>query len=224
MNRKLAIDRFEDTDIYPVTCEALSSGRSNLDVLGEMIKGGAGIIQLREKHYSARDLYPLAVAFRKVTADAGVLLIINDHIDIALAVEADGVHLGQEDLPIPVARKLAPELLIGASTHSREEALQAEKEGADYINIGPIFPTKTKEKVARFLGPESITTISAGIQVPFSVMGGINATNIDTVLGRGARHVAVVTAITKAPDIAGSVRMLRSLFPGKSQNPTTEPA
>lgn len=216
MNKESIVARFKTIDIYPVTCETLSSGRSNLDVLDEVIKGGARIIQLREKHYPVRDLYHLAVAFRKVTATAGLLLIINDHIDIALAVEADGVHLGQDDLPIPVARKLAPELLIGASSHGLEEAIQAEKDGADYVNIGPIYPTETKEKVARFLGPEAIPTISAGIQVPFTVMGGIKATNIDTVLSRGARHVAVVTAITQAPDIAESVRMLRRKFPGQS--------
>jgi len=216
VNREALVDRFKDIDIYPVTCESLSAGRSNVDVLREVIRGGARIIQLREKHYSARDLYPLAVTFRRITADAGILLIINDHIDIALAVEADGVHLGQEDLPIPVARRLAPGLLIGASTHCPEEARQAERDGADYINIGPIYPTKTKEKVARFLGPKAIPAISAGIRVPFTVMGGMNESNLDTVLAQGARRVAMVTAITQAPDIAEAVRMLRDRFPNPS--------
>jgi thiamine-phosphate pyrophosphorylase len=104
---------------------------------------------------------------------------------------------------------LAPELLIGASTHSLEQALQAEKDGADYINIGPIFSTKTKEGVGRSLGPKAITEISPQIQVPFTVMGGISEDNIDQVLAEGARRVAMVTAITKAEDIAAKVRLLR---------------
>jgi len=130
-------------------------------------------------------------------------------VDIALGVEADGVHLGQEDLPVQVARKLAPELLIGASTHSLEQALQAEKNGADYINIGPIFSTKTKEGMGRSLGPEAISEISPQIKVPFTVMGGINEDNIEQVLAKGARRVAMVTAITKAADIAAIVKSLK---------------
>jgi thiamine-phosphate pyrophosphorylase len=137
------------------------------------------------------------------------LLIINDHLDIALAVDADGVHLGQEDLPVQVARKLAPDLLIGASTHSLEQALEAEKSGADYVNIGPIFSTKTKEGVERSLGPEAIAEISRQIVVPFTVMGGISEANIDQVLAQGARMVAMVSAITKAEDIAKKVSFLK---------------
>ena len=162
MNRQMRKEKFLQVDLYPVTCERLSAGRSNLDVLEAAIRGGAKIIQLREKELAARDLYRMALAFRKVTADAGMLLIINDRIDIALAVDADGVHLGQEDLPLSAARRIAPELLIGISSHSREEALKAQDGGADYVNIGPIFPTRTKEGVTRFLGPEAIPGIASG--------------------------------------------------------------
>jgi thiamine-phosphate pyrophosphorylase len=200
---------FEQVDVYPVTCERLSEGRSNLEVLEAVIQGGSKIIQLREKEYPKRDLYNLALKFREITTRGRVLLIINDHVDIALAVDADGVHLGQEDLPLQVARKLAPELLIGASTHSLQQALQAEKDGADYVNIGPIFPTKTKDGVGRSLGPKAISEISPQIKVPFTVMGGINAENIDQVLAEGARRVAMVTAITRAADIAAKVRSLK---------------
>lgn len=200
---------FKNIDVYPVTCEKLSAGRSDIDVLEEVIRGGAKIIQLREKEFAKRDLYLLALEFRTITAEADVLLIINDYLDIALAVEADGVHLGQDDLPIKAAAKLAPELLIGASSHSLEEAVQAEEDGADYINIGPIFPTKTKEKVARFLGPKAIASISPRINLPFTVMGGINATNIGQVISQGAKRIAMVTAITKADDIAETVRLLK---------------
>lgn len=217
MNRAARKSKFLDIDLYPVTCERLSAGRSNLEILEGVIRGGAKIIQLREKECSKRDLYRLALAFREITRKAGVLLFINDHLDLAMAVEADGVHLGQDDLPVTAARKLAPELLIGASTHSLEEALQAQDDGADYINIGPIFPTKTKEGVHRELGPEAIRTISAAVRLPFTVMGGINETNIEQVLAQGARRVAMVTAITQAPEIAEQVRKLRERIRGYQQ-------
>ena len=209
MKREARIKLFQQVDVYPVTCEGLSQGRSNLQVLEAVIQGGARIIQLREKDYPKKDLYNLALKFKEITSRAGVLLIINDHVDIALGVEADGVHLGQEDLPVQVARKLAPELLIGASTHSLEQALQAEKNGADYINIGPIFSTKTKEGMGRSLGPEAISEISSQIKIPFTVMGGINEDNIEQVLAKGARRVAMVKAITKAADIAAKVKSLK---------------
>jgi thiamine-phosphate pyrophosphorylase len=210
MNRTERIAGFQQVDIYPVTCELLSAGRSDLEVLEAVIRGGARIVQLREKEYATRDLYQLAMDFRKITARSGVLLIINDRVDIALAVDADGVHLGQDDLPLTVARSLAPEMLIGASTHSLEEALQAQQDGADYINIGPIFPTRTKEGIEHFLGPEAIATIGSKVRVPFSVMGGITESNIDHVLARGARRVAMVSAITQADDIAATVKSLRT--------------
>ncbi len=211
--RLTRIKMFEDIDVYPVTCEKLSDGRSDIDVLEGVIQGGAKIIQLREKELEKRDVYLLALKFREMTTEAGVLLIINDYLDIALAVDADGVHLGQDDLPVDAARELAPQLIIGASTHSTEEAAEAEKQGADYINIGPIFPTKTKEKVGKFLGPEGIPAIRPSVSVPFTVMGGINGSNIDRVVEQGARRIAMVTAITKAPDIAEAVRDLRKRIP-----------
>lgn len=209
MNKNIRKSLFESVDIYPVTCEELSGGRTNIEVLEAVIRGGAKIIQLREKDCSSRDLYETARKFREITAKAGVLLIINDRLDIALASEADGVHLGQDDLPLVAARKLAPDMLIGVSTHSLEEALVAQQQGADYINIGPIFPTKTKAGIEKFLGPDAITEITQRIKIPFTVMGGINESNIDKVLAKGARRVAVVTAVTRASDITGAVKHLR---------------
>jgi thiamine-phosphate pyrophosphorylase len=209
MNREMRQRRFQEVDLYPVTCERLSDGRTNVDVLRAVIAGGARIIQLREKECSRKDLYELACRFREMTEPAGVLLIINDHVDVALAVGADGVHLGQEDLPVAAARKLAPELLIGASSHSLEEALKAQADGADYVNIGPIFPTSTKSGISRILGPEAIGAIGPQLAVPFTVMGGINSSNLDQVLSQGARRIAMVTAITRAPDLADTVRRLR---------------
>jgi thiamine-phosphate pyrophosphorylase len=209
MERQRRKEMFQQVDVYPVTCERLSVGRSNLDVLEGIIQGGARIIQLREKEYHAKDLYHLALKFRQITTDAGILLIINDHVDIALAVEADGVHLGQKDLPLQVARNLAPDLLIGASTHSLEEALQAQKDGADYINVGPIFPTKTKKEAEDSLGPDAILRIGPYVKIPLTVMGGINESNIDQVLTKGVQRVAMVTAIIKAEKIAEKVSFLK---------------
>ena len=117
--------------------------------------------------------------------------------------------MGQEDLPIEAARKFAPELIIGASSHSLKEALKAEKVGADYVNIGPIFPTKTKADAVRFLGPEAIVEIGPQLTVPFTTMGGITPDNIHSVLKAGARRVAMITGITRAADITQRVRQLR---------------
>jgi thiamine-phosphate pyrophosphorylase len=215
MNRLIRKTMFEAVDLYPVTCEKLSAGRSNLDVLEGVVRGGARIIQLREKEATSREFYDMAVRFRQITSRAGILLIINDRLDIALAVDADGVHLGQEDLPVDAARKLGPELIIGASTHSLEEALRARDAGADYVNIGPIFPTSTKTGVRDFLGPEAISAIGPRLGIPFTVMGGIHERNLDEVLRHGARKVAMVTEITQALDIARKVRSLRSRIRGQ---------
>lgn len=209
MNREKRVEMFRRVDVYPVTAERLSEGRSNLEVLEGLVRGGAKIVQLREKDRSGSDFYHLALRFREITAEAGMLLIINDRLDIALAVDADGVHLGQDDLPIAAAREIAPDLILGASTHSLEEAFQAQRDGADYVNIGPIFPTKTKEGVGETLGPEAISEISPHIDIPFTVMGGINESNIDQVLAQGARRIAMVTAITRAGDIAERVSGFR---------------
>lgn len=209
MQRAERIRLFKEADLYPVTCERLSNGRSNLEVLEAAIRGGAKVIQLREKERGKGEIYRQALRFRERTAAAGMLLIINDHLDVALAVGADGVHLGQEDLPLPAARRIAPDLLLGASSHSRMEALRAQTEGADYVNIGPIFPTATKAGVARVLGPEAIGEIAPVLSVPFTVMGGIHGGNIDRVLAAGARRIVVVTAVTQAPDMAAAVAALR---------------
>jgi thiamine-phosphate pyrophosphorylase len=201
--------RFAEIDIYPVTCEALSAGRSDAEVLEGLAEGGARIVQLRDKAAPPRVLYDKALHFRHVTRAHGMLLIINDHIDIAMAVDADGVHLGCEDFPLEAARHLMPDRIIGASTHNVGEAKLATSLDVDYINIGPIFATKTKDGLHEFLGPAAIAEISAHTHLPFTVMGGINADNIDDVVAAGARRIAMVTALTKAPDIAAATRRMR---------------
>jgi thiamine-phosphate pyrophosphorylase len=208
-NKSQRLKAFQQIDLYPVTDQGLSLGRTDLEVLEGLIAGGARIVQLREKHFSKKEFHQLAQAFREKTVQTGMLLIINDHLDIALSCGADGVHLGQDDLPLAVAKKLAPELIIGVSTHNIEEALKAQEQGADYVNIGPIFATSTKELSMTPLGPGMIQKISPHLKIPFTVMGGINRSNIEQVIQAGARRIAVVTAVTKAEDIGQAVRELR---------------
>jgi thiamine-phosphate pyrophosphorylase len=212
MDRSSRQKLFAEVDLYPVTCAGLSAGRTNLEVVEAVISGGARIVQYREKNLSDGERFSQALAMRKLTARTGALLIINDRIDVALAAGADGVHLGQGDLPVAAARQLAPELLIGASTHSLDDAITAQEAGADYVNIGPIFPTTTKEGLQDFLGPEAVAEIGPRLNVPFTVMGGITAGNMKEVLVRGARRIAVVTAVTEAADIAAAVRSLREII------------
>jgi thiamine-phosphate pyrophosphorylase len=203
------MEAFNDVDIYPVTCEALSNGRTDIEVLDALLSGGTRIIQLRDKESSKSELLKKAALFRKKTQEHGCLLIINDHIDIALAVEADGVHLGQCDFPIKDARHLMPDKLIGASTHSREDAITAESKGASYYNIGPVYPTATKGGLSTFLGPNAIPEFSEGIDCPFTVMGGIKSTHFTELARAGARRIAMVTELTLADDIEHHFKEMR---------------
>lgn len=201
--------RFNETDLYVVITEKMCKGRASEFVLEECLKAGVRLVQFREKECEDKDKYKKAKMFRKITNDYGALLIIDDRIDIALMVDADGAHLGQGDLPISEARRIAPDLIIGASTHSLEQALRAQEEGASYVNIGPIFPTQTKTTSVSPLGVETLEKIAPHLKIPFTCMGGIKLDNIDEVLKRGAKHIAVVTAITEAEDIQLTVKQLR---------------
>jgi len=200
---------FDKIDLYTVTCEELSNGRTNYDVLDAVIKGGGKIIQLRDKKCSKNNFLKMAKKIREITANAGVLLIINDYIDVAVEIDADGVHLGQKDFPIAEARALSLDLIIGSSSHNLEEAVTAQNNGADYVNIGPIFQTNTKKHL-KVTGVEMIKEIAPHLTIPFTVMGGIKTTNVREVLKTGAKKIAVVTAVTMADDMAMAVRELRA--------------
>lgn len=201
--------RFEETDLYVVITGAFCAGRDPLDVLDACLDAGVRLVQFREKDLDGGALHARAAAFRERTAAAGALLIVDDRVDIALAAGADGVHLGQSDLPLAAARRIAPDLLLGASTHDPNEADAAQDADADYVNIGPIFATQTKDVPTGVVGPDMIDAIRPRLRVPFTVMGGIKAHNIGEVLARGARHPAVVTAVTAAPDPRAAARELR---------------
>jgi thiamine-phosphate pyrophosphorylase len=209
---KQSSEIFKSADIYLVISSEFTLGRSVVDVFAEAAAAGTGIIQLREKHKSKKFLYDTAVACRQIAEKYNTLLIIDDEIDIALAAGADGVHLGQEDLPVAEARRIAPQLFYGVSTHNTAEAVAAEKEGANYINIGPIYRTGTKELAMPPLGVGAIKEISALVNLPFSVMGGIKEDKFGELITGGAKVLAMVTEITTAPDISAKVQSLKSVY------------
>ena len=152
-----------------VITESFCADRSSLETLDACLAAGVKLVQLREKDLCDRDLYLLALAWRERTENAGALFILDDRVDMALAVDADGVHLGQGDLPLDVARRIAPGLILGASSHSLHEALAAQDTGADYVNIGPIFATQTKAVATGAVGPELISEIRPHLRVPFTL-------------------------------------------------------
>lgn len=206
MKKKELFQRFGQVDIYPVTCEPLSNGKTDEEILEEVIQGGARIIQLRDKTSDKSRFYKKAATFREITAKNNILLIINDDVDTAERVNADGVHLGQDDTPLDEARKRLPEKIIGISSHNPEEARIAQEAGADYVNIGPVYSTKTKDGVCAAVGIDMIKEIAPTLRIPFTVMGGIKLDNLQPVLEAGARKVAVVTAITQSNNIPKTVQ------------------
>ncbi len=208
--------RFTQAGLYVVITESFCAGRSALDVLDACLDAGVRLVQFREKEGSVLSLYRRACEFRERTAQAGALLIIDDRVDLALAVGADGVHLGTEDLPIAAARRIAPDLILGASSHDLPEALAAQEAGASYVNIGPIYATQTKQVPTGVIGLDAITAIAPHLRIPFTCMGGIKEHNADAVLARGAQTLAVVTAVTAADDAgAAASRLLAKIRAGR---------
>ena len=192
--------------IYPVSCEPLAKGRSNIEWLEAVLAGGAKMVQLRDKHSDDLALYRKALVFREMTNKAGALFIVNNRVDIALLVKADGVHLGNTDLPAREVRKLAPHLIIGVSCNRPEHAASAKERGASYFNIGPLFKTETKKKLTPFLGPDAIQEFAALCDLPFTVMGGVKLDHVEQLVAGGAHRIAVVTALTQAKDIAAETK------------------
>ncbi len=191
---------FRDAGLYLVTSAEHSAGRTTENIATSALRAGLRLVQLREKNIRDRELFETARRLRMLTMRHDALLIINDRVDIALAVQADGVHLGQDDFPLAEARRLAPEMIIGVSSHNAAEAATAQREGASYVNIGPLFPTSTKEWSDDFLGIEGLRKIAPAVDIPFTVMGGIKLKHVPELLAAGARTIAVVSAVTAAPD------------------------
>lgn len=210
--RDLVRDAIAAGTLYCITALPLAQGRSTLDVVAAMLAGGARIVQYREKRVSRLQAYQECLAIRRMTRAAGAALVVNDHVDLALAVEADGVHLGQDDLPVEAARRLVgPRLALGLSTHGPAQAEAALGLPVDYIGVGPVFPTTTKEDVCAPVGLAAVRH-AAGLPLPFVAIGGIGRANLAEVLAAGARTVAMVREVVTAPDIAARVREVQGML------------
>jgi len=195
------VRRTPDYSVYLVTDRALAGPRSVEEVVALAVEGGATIVQLREKSGSSRQLLSEARRLKELLDRVGRPLVINDRLDIALASGAAGVHLGQDDLSCAEARRIAgPDLWIGVSVATVEEAIAAERDGADYLGVGPIYPTPTKADAGPAIGLEGLRQIRAAVHLPLVAIGGIHAGNAAEVIRAGADGVAVVSAIMAADD------------------------
>ena len=204
--------------IYGITAEKFSNGRTNVEVVRQMLAGGIRIIQYREKrpYKSFAEMLAECRAIRALTRATGALFIVNDHPSLALLADADGVHVGQDDLPVAEVRRLVgPHRLIGLSTHDPDQAAAAVTAGADYIGVGPLFATQTKDDVCAPVGLGYLEHAVATCPLPFVAIGGIKEHNIAAVAATGVRTCAVVSAITGAEDIAGVVQRLRKALMDK---------
>lgn len=191
---------FPATKVYPIT-DVRISGLSHADQVARLIQGGAKLIQLREKYLPPRDFFPQAEAAIRVARERNARIIINDRVDIALALKADGVHLGQDDLPVDAARTILGEnALIGYSTHNLSQALQARTLPIDYLAVGPIFETPSKNDSEPTVGLEALREIRDLVpDLPLVAIGGITAKNLQTTLRAGASCVAVISAVLGNP-------------------------
>ncbi|PKM93307.1 MAG: thiamine phosphate synthase [Firmicutes bacterium HGW-Firmicutes-1] len=211
-SKRKIIKDIMDQEIYCITAEMYSNGRSNIEMVTEMVKAGAKIIQYREKEKKLKDKYEECKLIRAITHEAGVTFIVNDDLDIAILVGADGVHIGQDDLPIEQVRRLVgDEMIIGLSTHSALQAQDAVERGADYIGVGPIFKTATKKDVCDPVGYKYLDYVVQNIEIPFVAIGGIKEQQIAEVVKHGAKCIALVTDITGAENVKDKMRRLKKL-------------
>ncbi len=198
-------------DLCVVTDARLSRGRGHVQVAEAALRGGATMIQLREKEASTRSLVTAGEQLRAMTRGAGVPLIVNDRIDVTLAVDADGAHVGQDDMPAALSRRLiGPGRLLGVSTTTLDEALCGEQDGADYLGVGPIFPTGSKADAAPPTGLDGLAAVAAQVRIPVIAIGGIRIENVEAVIEAGADGVAVISAVVSAADIESAARLLRA--------------
>jgi thiamine-phosphate pyrophosphorylase len=190
-----------DYSLYLVTDRALSLGRSNLEVIQAAVRGGVTLVQLREKEATTKEFYQEGLKIRAYLKARDIPLIINDRIDMALALDAEGVHLGQEDMPIDAARKiLGPQKIIGASVFTPEEAKIAEALGADYLGLSPIFVTETKPELTQHLGIKGIPLLKEAVKIPVVGIGSMSESNAYEAVKAGLDGVAVVSAICSRED------------------------
>jgi len=196
------------TGLYVVIDTDILDSRRHVEVAAEAIDGGAGVIQLRDKLLSPRELLALALELKDLCRERGVLFIVNEYLDLALAADADGVHLEQTDLPVSVARKLLPlDKIIGCSVGTVGQALAAQSEGADYIAVGSIYPTLSQAS-ARVVGLDVLREVRQKVSLPLVAIGGITGENVADVIAGGADSVAVVSAVLKAKDAKAAARQI----------------
>lgn len=180
--------------------------------VNDAIKGGCTVVQLREKHATSREFYQLALSLKRITGYYGIPLIINDRLDIAAAVNAEGVHLGQKDLPADIARAvLGEEKIIGVSANNLQAAINAELDGADYIGVGAVFQTSTKTDT-KPVTIDKLKEIRSVVKIPMVAIGGIKRSNISQLNGTGINGVAVVSAVIGSKNITAAARELKALF------------
>lgn len=202
-----------NSDLYCLTDENLSNGRSNIEIVKQMIDSGIKTIQYREKDKYSIYKYKECIEIRQLTIDNNVSFIINDDVALALAVNADGIHIGQEDLPIKEVRKIVGDrFIIGLSTHSKDQAEGAVKAGADYIGAGPVYKTNTKKDVCQPVGLSYIKYLKENIKIPFVAIGGIKEHNIKEVYDCGASTFALVSEIVGAENISDKIKTIRNII------------
>jgi len=196
--------------LHVLTDETVQNRFSHLEIAERAIDGGADTIQFREKRKGAGELIEIAGAIHRMCLERDVPLIVDDRVDVALAVDADGVHLGRNDLPIAVARELlGPDKIIGGTASTLEEAIAAQNDGADYIGFGHIYPTASKRKPGDPKGPEALREICEALTIPVVAIGGIDTENYRAVLNAGAWGFAVIASVCAAPDPARAARTFR---------------
>ena len=202
-----------DWSLYVITDARLSRGRTHLDVVRAAIQGGATVVQYREKGATTRLMVEEARGLRELCRGAGIPLIINDRVDVALAVGADGVHLGVDDMPVAIARRLlGPDKLIGHSPETLEQVRTSEADGADYLGVGSVFGTATKPDAGPPIGLSGLERVIAVVSIPVVGIGGIDAHNAAQVIQAGAAGVAVISAVVAAQDVMDAAEQLREVI------------
>ncbi len=213
MSRQDKIQRLRG--LYVIIDSQALGGRNYLEVAGQAIRGGARVIQLRDKEHSRKELLSIAQELRDLCAEQDVLFIVNDCLDIALAVDADGLHVGPDDLPVRLARRLLPiDKILGRSARTVEKATAAQADGADYIAVGAMYPTLSKES-AGVVGPERLKQIRRAVALPLVAIGGINKDNVSEVLAAGPSAVAVISAVLGAEDVKEASRQIVKRIEGE---------
>jgi thiamine-phosphate pyrophosphorylase len=198
-----------DLRLYVIT-DATFRGRTHEEVAEAALRGGATVLQFREKHATTRQLYETARRLRELCRSLAVPFIVNDRVDIALAVDADGVHVGPDDLPVAVVRQLlGPHRIVGASAGNVEEALRAQEEGATYLGVGAVYATGTKPDAGAPIGPGGLGEIVRAVRIPVVGIGGITRETVPEVIRAGASGVAVISAVAAAEDMVQAARALR---------------